>query len=174
MRAMRALYVGRLTEKEIKSLKQGLRSSSAFTVRRCQIVLKSSQWQTPRQIAQQLGCSDQTVRQAIRAYQQTGLACLQEKSHARRNQEPSIKEAGTDRLKELIRLSPRTFGYETSVWTRSLLAEMLHQEGHTAYQVSPSTITMTLKRPGISWRRAKQWVRSPDPHYEHRKKDEIS
>ena len=174
MRAMRALYVGRLTENEIKRLRQGLRSSSAFTVRRCQIVLKSNQWQTPRQIAQQLDCSDQTVRQAIRAYQQTGLACLQEKSHARHNQEPSIKEAGRERLKELIRLSPRTFGYETSVWTRSLLAEMLHQEGHTAYQVSPSTITLTLERLGIKWRRAKQWVRSPDPHYEHRKKDEIS
>jgi len=174
MTAMRPLYVGRLTENEIKRLRQGLRSSSAFTVRRCQIVLKSSQWQTPRQIAQQLGCSDQTVRQAIRAYQQTGLACLQEKSHARHNQEPSIKETGRERLKELIRLSPRTFGYETSVWTRSLLAEMLHQEGHTTYQVSPSTITLTLKRLGISWRRAKQWVRSPDPHYEHRKKDEIS
>ncbi len=174
MTAMRPLYVGKLTEDEIKSLKQELRSSSAFRVRRCQVLLKSSQGQTPRQIAQQLNCSDQTVRQAIGAYQQAGLACLQEKSHARDNQEPSIKEAGMDRLKELIRLSPRTFGYETSVWTRSLLAEMLHQEGQTVYQISPSTITMTLKRVGIRWRRAKQWVRSPDPHYEHRKKDEIS
>ena len=82
MTVMRPPYVGRLTENEIKRLRQGLRSSSAFTVRWYQIVLKSSQWQMPCQIAQQLGYSDQTVRQAIRAYQQAGLVCLQEKSHA--------------------------------------------------------------------------------------------
>ncbi len=174
MTVMRPLYVGRLTEDEIKKLKQGLRSSSAFTVRRCQILLKSGQWQTPSQIAQQLSCSDQTVRQAIRAYHQEGSACLQEKSHARHNQAPSISQAGQARLTELIRLSPRTFGYETSVWTRSLLAERLYQEGHSNHQVSPSTITLTLQRIGIRWRRAKQWVRSPDPHYEQRKKDETS
>jgi hypothetical protein len=114
------------------------------------------------------------VRNVIRAYQQEGLACLQEKSHARHDEQAKIKEQGGVRLKEIIRLSPRTFDYETSVWTRPLLAEVLHQEGYTSQMVSPSTITATLQRVGIAWRRAKKWVHSPDPHYQHRKKDGIS
>lgn len=171
---MRPLYVGRLTEEETTVLKAGLRLPSAFIVRRCQILLKSAKWQTASQIAQALGCSDQTVREAIRAYHQEGLDCLREKSHARHDQEPIINEAGCARLKEIIRLSPRTFGFQTSVWTRPLLAKVLYQEGYTGQAVSPSAITTALKRVDIAWRRAKQWVRSPDPHYERRKKDEIS
>ena len=84
-----------------------------------------------------------------------------------------INEAGGKRLKEIIRLSPRTFGYETSLWSRELLAQQLHQEGHSRHQVCPSTITVALRRVGISWRRAKKWIRSPDPAYQRRKKDEI-
>ncbi|MBE7555382.1 MAG: helix-turn-helix domain-containing protein [Anaerolineales bacterium] len=171
---MRPLYVGRLTEEETTVLKAGLRSPSAFTVRRCQILLKSAKWQTASQLAKALDCSDQTVREAIRAYHQEGLDCLREKSHARHDQQPTINEAGCGRLKEISRLSPRTFGFQTSVWTRPLLAKVLSQEGYTGQQVSPSAITAALKRVDVAWRRAKQWLRSPDPHYERRKKDEIS
>ena len=171
---MRPIYVGKLTEDETKTLKEGLRSPSAFTVRRCQILLKSAKWQSATQIAQQLHCSDQTVRDVIRAYQQEGLGCLEEKSHARHDQQTSINEQGRARLKEIIRLSPRTLTYETSVWTRPLLAEGLHQEGYTSKVVNPNTITAALQRVGIAWRRAKKWVRSPDPHYQHRKKNGIS
>lgn len=171
---MRPLYVGRLTEEETTVLKAGLRSPSAFTVRRCQILLKSANWQTASQIAKALDWSDQTVREAIRAYHQEGRECIREKSHARHDQEPIINEVGCARLKEIIRLSPRTFGFQTSVWTRPLLAKVLYQEGYTRQAVSPSAITAALKRVDVAWRRAKQWVRSPDPHYERRKKEEIS
>lgn len=170
---MRPIYVGRLTEEETTILKTGLRSPSAFTVRRCQILLKSARWQTASQIAKQLDCSDQTVRDAIAAYHREGVECIGEKSHARPDQEPTINEAGCARLKEIIRLSPRTFDFQTSVWTRPLLAQVLCQEGYTHQPVSPSAITAALKRADIAWRRAKQWVRSPDPHYQRRKKDEI-
>lgn len=171
---MRPLYVSQLTEEQIKALEKGLHSSSAFTVRRCQILLKSAKGEKARQIGQQLHCSDQTVRDAIRAYEQEGVGCLQEKTHARHDQQAAINEQGSAKLKEMVRLSPRTFDYETSVWTRPMLAEVLHQEGYTSKVVSESTITATLQRVGISWRRAKKWVQSPDPPYHRRKKDEIS
>jgi transposase len=171
---MKPIYVGKLTEKETKALEKGLKSSSAFTVRCSQILLKSAKGEKAQEIASQLHCSDQAVRNTIRAYQQQGLACLQEKSHARHDQQAAVDEQGSARLKEIVRLSPRNFDYETSVWTRPMLAEVLHQEGYTSKVVSVSTISATLQRVGISWRRAKQWVHSPDPHYQHRKKDEIS
>lgn len=168
---MRPLYVRKLTREEIEILKQGLRSASAFSVRRSQILLKSDEGQKPQAIAQALHCSDQTVRVVIRAFHQEGVACLVEKSHARGDQSPMIDEAGCARLQELVRLSPRIFGHNTSVWTRPLLAQQLHQEGYTASAVSATSISNALARVGISWRRAKRWIHSPDPHYEHRKKD---
>ena len=160
-----------MTEKEVTELKHGLRSSAAFTVRRCQILLKSRSGQKAQAIAQEIHCSDQTVREVLHAFEQAGLSCLQEKSRARLDQQALIDEQGSHRLQEIIKLSPRIFGYETSIWTRPLLATVLQQEGYTKRVVSPSNITGTLHRAGIRWRRAKQWVRSPDPHYEHRKKD---
>lgn len=171
---MRPLFVRQLTTEEVKRLEQGLQSPSAFTVRRSQILLKSNQGQKAQEIAAALLCSDQTVREAIRAFHQEGVACLQEKSHARHDEQVLIDDMGVARLRELIRLSPRTLGHETSVWTRPLLAQQLHQEGHTSRQVSASTITGVLKQMGISWQRAKNWIRSPDEHYEHRKKDETT
>jgi DNA-binding NarL/FixJ family response regulator len=43
-----------LTQEELVALKQGLRSSDAFTLRRSQILLASNQGQTPQQVAAQL------------------------------------------------------------------------------------------------------------------------
>jgi len=168
---MKPLYVRKMTNEEVEKLKQGLRTSSAFTVRRSQILLKSHSGQKAQEIAQEIHCSDQTVREVIRAFENEGLKCLQEKSRARLDQQALIDAAGIKRLREIIKLSPRTFGYQTSVWTRPILAEVLYREGHTQRVVSPSNITDSLKRVGIAWRRAKDWVRSPDPHYEHRKKE---
>ena len=58
---MRPLYVRKLTTEENEALAQALRSPSAFTVRRSQILLKSHEGQKPQAIAQALHCSDQTV-----------------------------------------------------------------------------------------------------------------
>ena len=171
---MKPLYVQKLTTEEIETLKQGLRSPSAFTVRRSQILLKSNEGQKAQAIAKALHCSDQTVRDAIRAFNKQGLVCLAERSHARHDQVPLIDAAGCARLEELVRLSPRTFGHDTSLWTRPLLAQQLHAEGHVAREVSATSISNALARVGISWRRAKKWVHSPDEQYEHRKKDAIS
>lgn len=171
---MRPLYVRKLTTEEKETLNQGLRSPSAFTVRHSQILLKSHERQKAQAIAQSLHCSDQAVREAIHAFNEEGVACLTEKSHARHDQSPLIDEAGCARLEELVRLSPRTFGHDTSVWIRPLLAQQLHAEGHTSSQVSVTSISNALGRVGISWRRAKKWIHSPDEHYNHRKKDEMT
>lgn len=171
---MRPHYVRKLTTAEIEALHQSLRSPSAFTVRRSQILLKSHEKQKPLAIADALHCSDQTVRVAIRAFNQEGVDCLMEKSHVRHDQAPLIDAAGCERLQELVRLSPRTFGHETSVWTRPLLAQQLHQEAYTDSEVSATSISNALARVDISWRRAKKWIHSPDPYYEHRKKDETT
>ncbi|QZZ19834.1 helix-turn-helix domain-containing protein [Leptothermofonsia sichuanensis E412] len=57
-------------------MEQGLRSRDRFKLRRSQILLASAQGQTPSQIARHVGCTAQTVRNVIRAFEDQGLGCL--------------------------------------------------------------------------------------------------
>ena len=170
---MRPIYVRDLGAEERKALRDGLSSKSAFTMRRSQILLHSAEKKRASVIARGVRCSSQTVRNVLQAFEREGLICLHEKSHAPHDTRSAFDEAGVTRLKEIIRLSPRLFGYETSLWTRKLLAKTCHEEGLTAHRVGKTTMTDTLKGAGIEWRRARQWIQSPDPAYERRKKDVI-
>jgi transposase len=140
-------------------------------IRRCQMLLSSAAGKTANQIGTELHCSGQGVRKAIHAFEEEGLTCLQEKSHARQDEQSAFDAGGRERLRELIRLSPRQFGHETSVWTLALLAETCQSEGIALRPVNADNLGYVLRDMGIEWRRAKNWLRSPDAHYEHRKKD---
>jgi len=171
---MRPIYARELTEQEQHILGQGLRSSSAFTVRRCQMLLSSAAGKTANQIAAELHCSGQGVREVIHAFEKEGLACLQEKSHARKDQQNAFDQRGRERLLELIRQSPRELGHESSVWTLALLAETCQREGIASRPVNRDNVGYVLREMGVEWRRAKHRIRSPDVHYGHRKKDETN
>jgi hypothetical protein len=56
------MYVRALSPAEQAGIAAGLRSSDAFTLRRSQILLASSREQRPVEIARNLGCATQTVR----------------------------------------------------------------------------------------------------------------
>jgi transposase len=171
---MATLYARKLTKQERGGLEQGLRSTTALTVRRCQILLMSADDQlSPQQIADRLRCSDQTVRRTIHAFHQRGMACLKPGSRARKDDQRAMDDQGRTRLKEIIRMSPRSFGYETSLWTLELLAEVSFKEGLTTWQVSADTMSRTLRAMGVNWQRAKQHINSPDPAYAVKKSDGI-
>ena len=76
------LYLRALTCEERRQLEAGLRSPEAFTLRRCQILLASARGQRPAEMARQLGCATQSVRQAIHAFQTRGPAAAH--AHSRR------------------------------------------------------------------------------------------
>ena len=153
------------SESEQQALAAGLRSADAFTVRRCQIVLASARGERAPAIARGLGCSDQTVRNAIRAFDATGVAALMAGSSRPHTVHVAFAAAEADRLRALLHRSPRDFGHPTSVWTLELAAETAFREGLTATRVSDETGRATLARLGIRWRRAKTWITSPDPAY---------
>ena len=68
------------TEEEEQALAAGLRSADAFTLRRSQIIRASARGERAPAIARSLGCSDQTVRNALRAFDAQGVAALAEGS----------------------------------------------------------------------------------------------
>jgi hypothetical protein len=80
-----------------------------------------------------------------------------------------VDAVGGEQLRALLHQSPRTFGKPTSVWTPDLVAEVSFAEGITAERVSDETIRQAILRLGVRWKRAKQWITSPDPEYARKK-----
>jgi transposase len=163
------IYVRSLTEAERAALCAGLRSADAFLLRRCQILLASADHQQVPDIARALRCNRQTVRNAIHTFNEHGLACLTPASSRPRTIHAAFDAAGAEALRELLHRSPRDFGQPTSVRTLELAADVSFAEGLTASRVSDETIRATLARLGVRWRRAKQWITSPDPAYLRKK-----
>jgi transposase len=153
------------------SLKAGLRSSDAFTLRRSQILLASVRGETPPAIGRQLGCASQTVRNTIRAFNERSLASLEEGSHRNHTIHTTFDATGVEQLQALAHRSPRDFGHPTSRWTLDLLADESARQRLTSRRVSDETIRVAIKRLGTSWKRAKRWITSPDPAYARKKGD---
>jgi transposase len=163
------IYVRALNPSEQAAIEAGLRSSHAFTLRRSQILLASSREQRPKEIAHNLCCDTQTVRNAIHAYAQKGLACLKQESSRPKTVLGQFDQAKCEALRALVHQSPRMFGKTTSLWTLELAAEVCFEQGLTMSQVSIETIRLALKRLGVGWQRAKHWITSPDPAYVRKK-----
>ncbi len=157
------IFVRPLTDVERRHLEGGLRSKHAVTLRRCQILLASAQQQTPAQIAKSVGCSVQTVRNALHAFAQRGLACLTEPSCVPRTVQPVLDAAKRECLHGLLHQRPRTFGKQRSTWTLSLLAEVCGDVGLSPHPLSAPTIRDAILRLGANWKRAKHGITSPDP-----------
>jgi transposase len=169
-----SLFIRPLTDDEQQALRAGLRASDAFVLRRCQILLASNEGYHAQQIADQLHCDDETVRRAIKAFNMYGVAALAPSSSRPHRTRDTFSEQTRARLKQIPRRSPRTYGYDTSIWTLGLLAEVAYAEGLTPMQVSDETIRAALKRLGITWRRAKHWITSPDPNYAQKNSSAIA
>jgi transposase len=166
------IYVRQLTDDERAALTAGLRSRDAFVLRRCQILLASASGKRASQIAAELGCDTDTALNAINAFNQTGLEALKAGSSVANTIYRGFDAAQAEQLKALLHQSPRNFGKETSLWTLELAAEVSFEQGVTPERVSREAVRTALQRLGVRWKRAKQWITSPDPAYARKKRTE--
>ena len=163
------LFVRSLTNEEQNALKQALRATDGFTLRRAQILLNSAKGQLAADIADQLGCATQTIYNAIHDFNDRGLAALERQSNRPKTILAALDESAREGLMDIAHKSPRAFGKARSVWSLETLAEVAFEEGLTKEQVSIETIRRAIHTLGSSWQRAKDWISSPDPQYELKK-----
>ncbi len=159
------IFVREPSAEERAQLEAALRASSAFTVRRAQIVLSSADGRRPSEIAGGLRCAVQTVRNGIRAFNAGGLAVLTAGSSRPKSAAPVLGDVELERLRAILPQPPRAFGHAMSTWTLALLARVAHQQGLSPAVLSGETIRQALLRLEVGWKRAKRWLTSPDPAY---------
>ena len=164
------IFVRSLSEEEREELEAGLRSKSAFTMRRSQILLASARGEHAPKIARSLGCAPQTARDAIHDFNERSMDALRAKSSRPERTREAFDQEGAEALRQMLHLCPREFGYESSLWTLEIASEVAFERGLTDRRVSGETIRATLSRLlGVRWMRAKRWITSPDPLYERKK-----
>ena len=151
------------TDEERQILKAGLRSPNALVLRRCQILLASTQNKPVKEIAADLKCAAQSVRNVLHAFNRGGVeAALVRQSNRPKSARPILDEAGRTKLKALLEQSPRTWGKQRSTWTLGLVAQVAHEQGLSGErQLSIESVRTALKRLGMNWKRAKAWINSP-------------
>ena len=120
-------------------------------------------------VARAVGCSPQTARAAIAAFNARGVASLARGPTRPKTAAPVFDDGKRERLREMLHQSPRAFGKPTGLWTLNLAAAVAHERGLTERAVSDETVRQAVGRLGVGWKRAKRWITSPDPRYAQKK-----
>ncbi|MFH4258759.1 helix-turn-helix domain-containing protein, partial [Acinetobacter baumannii] len=90
-----------------------------------------SRGESPPKIARSLGCASQTVRNAIRAFNERGLDVLTPGSSCPKRVYAAFDEQSAECLREMLHRSPREFGRPSSLWTLTMAAEVAFEDGIT-------------------------------------------
>jgi hypothetical protein len=112
-------------------------------------------------MARALGCDERTGRNALHAFNTSGVAALQPGSAVPHTLYAAFAPAA-ERLRALLHHSPRVFGKETNIWPLELAAVSC-ATGLPATRVTGETIRAPLARLGVGWRRATPWIPSSAP-----------
>ena len=131
--------------------------------RRLKVIDLSAQGYGAPELAQLFDISAGTIRRYIHAFNEAGLASLQPDYGQGR---PLALTWTKEQWLDLLAQSPADLPLlETADqnWTQAMLRCYL--ERYHQIKVTQTTISKTLRRVGIVWRRAKRRVHSPDPLY---------
>src|SRR4051794_21356249 len=116
------IFVRTLSNDERNPASSRLRSKDAFTLRRSQMLLASSRGNEVPQIAENLGCGQQTVRDSIHDLNERGLDALVAGSSRPKRTQVAFDEQSAEALREMLHRSPREFGRDSSLWTLEMAA----------------------------------------------------
>ena len=138
-------------------------TTDAKWYRRLKVIDLSGQGFAVPELAQMFDLSAGTIRRYIHAYNEAGLGGLRPGYGKGR---PLAVDWTKEQWLDLLSQCPAAFTeLETGDqnWSQELLCRYL--ETYHQIQVTQTTVSKTLHRIGIRWRRAKRRVHSPDPLY---------
>ena len=167
-----SLYVRPLLGDEEPLLQKSLKSRDSFSVRRAQLILASARGVSVPELSRQTLFPRSTIRALIHQFNEQGLGALSRGSHRPKSSRALLDPSLCEQIAHLLHQSPRVWGQNSSLWSLKRLALVLHQQGSTPHVVSHETVRRALMRQGLSWKRAKHWITSPDPGYARKKSDE--
>ena len=137
------------------------------------LVVRSWDGQRTRQIAEELGCNPQTVRERLHAFNERGVDGLGMQPGSGRK--PRLTQLDRSMILALVQLPPP--GKPTSAltgelvapdpaaepeWTLDTLTAAARQRG---LQVARSQVRRIFRHEGVRWRTTRLWATSTDPDF---------
>lgn len=119
--------------------------------RRLEIVIRTHMGQSQAEICSALGCSKDTARHWMTIAKTEGLSNWYSNSLGRPKR---VNEEYMERLRELVRTSPKEHGYSFSRWTAGWLNRHLAKE--LGIEISDRHVNRLLKQMGLSTRNGEQ------------------
>lgn len=174
MAMKRPIFVRALSDAERETLEAGMRSSDAFVLRRCRILLASSRGDNAYRIAKSLGCTPQTARNAIHTFNERGLPEALQRGSKRpheihrafdpgraedRNGNAETQERAIEQLRERLSKKDRQLKQ-----ARELVAEKLRQlsEKHRKLAKAREQLSEKMQRSSEKDRRVSAHQGSPE------------
>jgi transposase len=159
-------------ERAVRKL-AGSRHAPGDWIARARMIIRSWEGARTSQIAAELHCHPQTVRERIKRFNAEGLDGLGDRPGAGRK--PRLTEHQRSQLIALVkqpppgRLGRQADGSlhaeepeKASPWTLDTLAQAAQALG---IQVQRSQVRRILLAEGVRWRRSRSWTQSSDPEF---------
>jgi len=163
-----AIRIRPITSEEQEILDRWQRADNVVAYRRARILRLSAAGHTCPLIAELLGLHVATVRDTIRQFNDGGIPAItpQPRSGGRPRR---YDEAVAEVAEGLIRQGPPPEG-NRATWTLRTLATAIADRCAQVTQMGPEAVRRVLASRRIAYRRAKEWLTSPDPTYERKKR----
>jgi transposase len=164
-----------LDAREARQVRQLAHSvhAPADWIQHAKMIARSWDGLRTRQIAAELGCHPQTVRERLHAFNERGLDGLGIKPGAGRK--PRLTQLERSTILALVKLPPPgkpTYELTGELaapdpdaepeWTLDTLTAAAQQRG---IQVARSQVRRIFGQEGVRWRRTRLWARSKDPDF---------
>ena len=163
-----AIKVRSITAEESEVLDRWQRGDDIVRYRRARVLrLSETGWRCPA-IAEVLARHPETVRWVIKAFNEGGIEAItpQPRSGGR---PPGYTQEVADVAEDLARQEPPE-AEGRATWTLHGLAKAIAARFEHIDTMSHEAVRRLLKLRDIVYYQAKQWLTSPDPHYERRKR----
>ena len=159
-------------ERQVRKLAQSHHAPADWIVH-AKMVSRSGDGLRTRQIASELGCNPQTVRDRLHAFNERGLDGLGSKPGAGRK--PRLTQLERSTILALVkRPPPGKPTYELTgelavpdpegepEWTLDTLTAAAQERG---IRVARSQVRRVFRQEGVRWRRTRLWATSKDPDF---------
>jgi transposase len=163
-----AIRVRSITAEESEVLDRWQRGDDIVRYRRARVLrLSEAGWRCPA-IAEVLALHPETVRWVIKAFNEGGIEAItpQPRSGGR---PPGYTQEVADVAEDLARQEPPE-AEGRATWTLHGLAKAIAARFEHIDTMSHEAVRRLLRLRDIVYYQAKQWLTSPDPHYERRKR----
>lgn len=155
-----ALFVGDLKKTEREAIENALSSASAFTKERARVILASSNGRSVNEIASAVGKEVRSVRAAIKAFNISGLACLDRGKTTGRK--PVFDAEKRAIILSLASSNPAIAGEAFTTWSLPKLKRSLERKG---MRISIESIRRIFRKEKFRIRKSRKFQYSKDPDF---------